>query len=64
MKSAADLGIWLFSQPSTFQFQWGSPEKSGGNTIVVAPALVKVADERAQKLSQPQVMVEMISRKI
>lgn len=64
LKSAADLGIWLFSQPSTFQFQWGAAEKSGSNIVVIGPALVKVANERAQPLSKAQVMVEMITTKL
>ncbi len=61
MISAADLGIWLFSQPSNFQFQWRAPEKLGRNTIVVAPALEKVADERARILTDAHVMVEMVT---
>ena len=32
--------------------------------IVVAPALVKVANERAQPLRKAQVMVEMITQKV
>ncbi len=64
MKSAADLGIWLFSQPSTFKFHWGTPENIEAHTIVVAPALLKVADESAQSLSKAQVMIEMVIRRL
>ncbi|KAI9870378.1 MAG: hypothetical protein M1830_004320 [Pleopsidium flavum] len=64
MKSAADLGIWLFSQPSTFKFHWGGREDTKEHTIVVAPALLKMADENAQSLSVAQVMIEMVTQKV
>ena len=61
LKDAADKGIWLFSQPSDFQFQWR--ELSPGR-IAVAPALVKVTDERGQILSEPQVMIELTMKRV
>ena len=61
LKDAADKGIWLFSQPSEFQFQW---RKLGPGRIAVAPALVKVTDERGQILAEPQVMIDSTIRKI
>lgn len=61
LKDAADKGIWLFSQPSEFQFQW--PKLSPGR-IAVAPALVKVTDERGQILREPQVMINMTAKKV
>ena len=61
LKDAADKGIWLFSQPSEFQFQW---RKLGPGRIAVAPALVKVTDERGQILDEPQVMIDMTVKKV
>ena len=61
LKDAADKGIWLFSQPSEFQFQW---RKLGPGRIAVAPALVKVTDERGQILAEPQVMIDLTVRKV
>ena len=61
LKDAADKGIWLFSQPSEFQFQW---RKLGPSRIAVAPALVKVTDERGQILGEPQVMIDLTARKV
>jgi hypothetical protein len=53
MKSAADTGILIFSQPSRFAFRWTVPserDRKGLNRIVVLPGLVKVSDERAKDL--------------
>lgn len=61
LKDAADKGIWLFSQPSEFQFQW---QKLSPSRIAVAPALVKVTDERGQVLGKPQVMIDMTAKKL
>lgn len=61
LKDAADKGIWLFSQPSEFQFQW---RKLSPSRIAVAPALVKVTDERGQILGKPQEMINMTATKL
>ncbi len=61
LKDAADKGIWLFSQPSEFQFQW---RKLGPSRIAVAPALVKITDERGQILGEPQVMIDLTAKKV
>ncbi len=59
MKSAAEQGIWLFGQPSTFRFDWGnSSGEEKGVVVVVAPALWKVADERGNLLRKVQVLLE------
>jgi hypothetical protein len=58
MKSAAEQGVWLFSQPSTFKFHWGNPEEVGGGAVLTSPALWKIGDERGQGLRKVQVMVE------
>ncbi len=52
---AVDLGIWLFSQPPGFEFRWSRYEE---NKIAIAPALVKVIDERGHKLAESQVVVK------
>ena len=63
-KDAAGLGIWIFSQPSDLQFQWPKQSEVGSNGIAVAPALVKLTDERGQSLSEPQVMIKPAIQKI
>ena len=61
LTGAAELGIWLFSQPGELQFRW--PKKKS-NMMVLAPALVKVTDERGEKLATPQIVVEAESQEV
>ena len=56
-KMATDLGIWLFSQPCSFEFRWNGSGISP-DEIVTNPAIVKVADEHGQRLGVPQVLAE------
>lgn len=74
-KSAAEVGILIFSQPSTFTYQWntttttagehrGGPSGGGAATIVVTPAFLKVADENAVALERPQVMIQMATQSL
>ena len=60
LKSAAELGIWMFSQPADIQFQWPDKSEIGQNRVVVTPALVRKSDERGRALDQSQVMVEAV----
>jgi hypothetical protein len=53
MKSAADTGIMIFSQPSSFTYRWAVPserDRRGLNRIVVVPGFAKVSDEHARDL--------------
>ena len=54
-KEGADLGIFLFAQPSLLEFCW--PEVGKGE-VVVLPALEKVQDERGMRLDVPTRLVE------
>ena len=58
---ATDLGFWLFSQPSGFEFRWSRHEE---NEIDITPTLVKVTDERGQKLAESQVVVKATTSKL
>ena len=64
MKSAADTGILIFSQPSRFAYRWTVPsdrDRRGLNRIVVLPGFAKVSDERARDLpGQGQELVSPI----
>ena len=64
LRSAAELGIWIFSQPSDLRFRWVTQDETLSNAIVVAPALIKVTDERGRALKQPQVMLEAVTKKL
>ena len=64
LKDAAGLGIWMFSQPSDLQLQWPRYSDIGSNMVAIAPALVKLTDERGQILSEPQVIFKMTAQKV
>ncbi|KAL2037110.1 hypothetical protein N7G274_010106 [Stereocaulon virgatum] len=64
LKDAAGLGIWMFSQPSDLQFQWSKSSELGSNMLAVAPALVKLTDERGQSLREPQVVIRLATQNV
>jgi hypothetical protein len=65
MKSAADTGILVFSQPSTFKYHWAIPtDARSSRKVVVTPAFVKVADENGQPLDRPQTMIQQVIEEI
>ncbi|KAF2166099.1 hypothetical protein M409DRAFT_55441 [Zasmidium cellare ATCC 36951] len=51
----AQIGYTLFSQPTTWRFDWGG-ERHGADEIVVFPAFVKVGDEGGQRLRREVVI--------
>lgn len=53
MKAAADTGIMIFAQPSSFVYRWSVPnerDRRGLIRIVVLPGFAKVTDEHARDL--------------
>ena len=60
LEGAADLGIFLFSQPSTIKFHWASTSEVGASSIVVTPALLKTADEKGHDLVEAQVLISQV----
>ena len=60
LKQAADLGIWLFSQPSALRFDWPTGTPGSNRKITVLPGLVKETDERGIRLRDAQVLVEPV----
>ncbi|KAL4950174.1 hypothetical protein BDW69DRAFT_172745 [Aspergillus filifer] len=52
-----NLGIWLFGQPCGVEFVW-NVEKKGRDEFLVSPRVVKVSDERGDKLAETLVLVE------
>ena len=63
LTESAELGIWLFSQPSALQFQWPRPRDIKAGELVILPALLKTTDEHGKKLIEPQIIVPMVSEK-
>ncbi|KAL6229768.1 hypothetical protein BDW75DRAFT_88315 [Aspergillus navahoensis] len=57
--STAELGVWLFSQPCTFEFVW----KKGQKEFTVSPAVLKTFDDQGTRLATPQVLIEAVQAK-
>lgn len=62
MRSAAETGIFVFTQPTTFEYQWSGMVASSKKSqrVVALPAFVKVADERGVRLEKPMVMIDPV----
>lgn len=58
LHQASKAGILLFSQPSTYMFDWSSMHRGQDRTIVIAPAFVKRLDESGKPLPFTQVLIE------
>lgn len=50
MRSAAELGVFVFAQPATFDFQWPEPARTThqGQAVVTLPAFVKVTNDKSR----------------
>jgi hypothetical protein len=55
----AELGIWLFSQPCTFEFVWNRSQ----NEFTVVPQVIKTFDEQGKRLPRPQVLMEAVQER-
>ncbi|EXJ73470.1 uncharacterized protein A1O5_03231 [Cladophialophora psammophila CBS 110553] len=63
MQRASDLGIMLFSQPASFQWQWeagnrGGATKNRPGQVAVLPGLYKMTDEEVHQLASPIHLIE------
>ena len=63
LKQAADLGIWLFSQPSAFRFIWPTSTPGSTSETTVLPGLVKETDEKGIQLKDAQDLVEPVMKR-
>lgn len=65
MRNAAETGISIFAQPSTFRYEWSLRQgKARDGNIVVTPAFLKIGDEGGHPLERAQVMVEMVTQSL
>ncbi|KAK1066437.1 hypothetical protein LTR74_007159 [Friedmanniomyces endolithicus] len=58
LQLASKAGILLFTQPSTFMFEWSSRAGAQGNSLVVTPALLRRLDASGKPLRSAQVLIE------
>ena len=64
LEDAANLGIFLFSQPSTLNFYWPAAGDNRSGKVVVSPALLKTADENGGKLAEAWIMVDQVVKDV
>ena len=67
MGNAVTFALWLFSQPSSFKFDWKPPidvRDRSQRSIVTAPAVLKVTDSRGQALSRPLSIVGAVRARV
>ena len=57
LHQASEAGILLFTQPSTFLFDWSSKGVGQDQILIISPALIKRLDESANPLSSMQVLI-------
>ncbi|KAK0271825.1 hypothetical protein LTR35_013301 [Friedmanniomyces endolithicus] len=58
LQLASKAGILLFTQPSTFMFEWSSRAGAQGNSLIVTPALLRRLDASGKPLRSAQVLIE------
>lgn len=63
-QTAAELGIFLWAQPSEMIFQWPEENQSDFGRLAITPALVKLTDEHGHKLGQAQVLVNALMARL
>ncbi|KAK5087286.1 hypothetical protein LTR70_007001 [Exophiala xenobiotica] len=64
LQRTSDVGILLFSQPSTFSFQWRiSNSPSHDVEIAITPWVLKMSDENAQRIDPAQHMMKVKTEK-
>jgi hypothetical protein len=56
VREASRLGIWLFSQPCSFEFHWSIASETS-NSITVLPSVIKLQDEQGRRLAVPQTVL-------
>lgn len=64
LKRAAIFAFTLFSQPSTWDFDWRAEEGVQSNSLCIFPALVQVTDELGDPVKPPRALSEAVVRKL
>ena len=58
LNQASSAGVLLFTQPSTFMFDWSSKKRGQDRTVIITPAFVKRLNESAETLRPARVLIE------
>jgi hypothetical protein len=67
-RSGIQVALWLYTQPSTFTFDWtlGPTESSSrpSRAVVTMPSLLKTHNEAGTRIDPPQVIQVLTSRRV
>jgi hypothetical protein len=63
-KRASSFAFTLFSQPSTFDYDWQEQEGVLSGSLCIFPALVQVTDENGHTLNPPRAFSEAVVRRL
>ena len=58
LHQASDAGILLFTQPSTYMFDWSSKDGGDDQILTITPAFLKRLNESAEPLPSMQVLIK------
>ena len=58
IQRAVRFGFVLFSQPSSWDFDWNISKEDSNDHVVVFPALMQVADEQGTVFARPRLLVQ------
>ncbi|KAF1936082.1 hypothetical protein EJ02DRAFT_516036 [Clathrospora elynae] len=64
LKRSASFAFTLFSQPSSWEFEWQEEQGITSGELCIYPALVQVADETGQAISPPRPFSEAVVRRL
>lgn len=64
LKRAAAFAFILFSQPSTWKFDWQGDHNVEVGSLVIFPALVQLSDETGNVLQPPRAFSEIVVRQV
>lgn len=64
LKRAASFAFTLFSQPSTWRFDWQEHQGVVSGSLCVFPALVQTTDEAGEPVNPPRAFSEAVVRRL
>lgn len=64
LKRSALFAFTLFSQPSTWRFDWKKDHGVASGELCIFPALVQLSDETGQRVSPPRPFSEAVVRRV
>lgn len=64
LKRSAQFAFTLFSQPTSWKFDWQNGQNVNSGSLCIFPALVQVTDENGEPLHPPRPFSEAVIRRL